>query len=227
MEQKIAVITGVSRGLGRAMAEGFIKQGWIVAGCCRSEEAAKELSRQYPQPHLFQSADVSDMAAISAFGDVVLEQLGTPDLLINNAAIINKNAPLWEIEPADFSRLIDINIKGVYHTIRHFMPAMLQRSRGVIVNFSSGWGRSTSPDVASYCASKFAIEGMSQALSQETDNNVAVVALNPGIIDTEMLRSTFGTAAGSYDDAKTWAKTAVPFLINLGMKDNGKALTAP
>jgi NAD(P)-dependent dehydrogenase (short-subunit alcohol dehydrogenase family) len=97
----------------------------------------------------------------------------------------------------------------------------------VAVNFSSGWGRSTSPEVAPYCATKWAIEGLSQAVSQETGGKTAVVALNPGIIDTEMLRSTFGEGAGHYPNAADWAKRAVPFLVRLGPKDNGKALTAP
>lgn len=227
MSQPIVVITGVSRGLGRAMTEGFIEKGWMVAGCCRNADAARELSRKYPKPHLFLPADVSDPDSVEGFCKTVLSEYGPPDLLLNNAAIINPNAPLWQIPEQDFSRLIDINIKGTYYTIRHLIPEMLKRGSGVIVNFSSGWGRSTSPEVAPYCASKFAIEGLSRALAQETNGRVAVVALNPGIIDTEMLRLTFGEAAGSYDDAKSWAKTAVPFLINLGPKDNGKSLTAP
>jgi NAD(P)-dependent dehydrogenase (short-subunit alcohol dehydrogenase family) len=111
--------------------------------------------------------------------------------------------------------------------MRHFLPAMEERGRGVVVNFSSGWGRSTSPEVAPYCASKWAVEGLSQAVAQEVASGVAVVALNPGIIDTDMLRSCFGESAGSYPDAKAWATRAVPFLENLDSSDNGRALTAP
>ena len=121
----------------------------------------------------------------------------------------------------------DVNIKGTAAMIRHLAPAMIQRGSGVIVNFSSGWGRSTSPEVAPYCATKWAIEGLSQAMSQETGGKVAVVALNPGIIDTEMLRSCFGPSAADFPGPKAWAKHAVPFLAALGPKDNGKALTAP
>jgi NAD(P)-dependent dehydrogenase (short-subunit alcohol dehydrogenase family) len=95
------------------------------------------------------------------------------------------------------------------------------------VNLSSGWGRSTSPEVAPYCASKWAVEGLSQAVAQETAGRVAVIALNPGVIDTEMLRSTFGEDASHYPDASTWAALAVPFIASLGLDDNGRALTAP
>jgi NAD(P)-dependent dehydrogenase (short-subunit alcohol dehydrogenase family) len=104
---------------------------------------------------------------------------------------------------------------------------MMARGSGVIVNFSSGWGRSTSPEVAPYCATKFAIEGLSQAISQETGGRIAVVSLNPGIIDTDMLRSCWNDEAGAYPGPEQWAKRAVPFLMKLGGKDNGRALTAP
>jgi NAD(P)-dependent dehydrogenase (short-subunit alcohol dehydrogenase family) len=101
------------------------------------------------------------------------------------------------------------------------------RKQGVIVNFSSGWGRSTSPEVAPYCASKWAIEGLTQALAQELPPGMAAVPLNPGIIDTDMLRSCFGEGAAGYPSPEEWAQVAVPFLLGLGSKDNGKPLTVP
>jgi NAD(P)-dependent dehydrogenase (short-subunit alcohol dehydrogenase family) len=113
------------------------------------------------------------------------------------------------------------------NVIRHFVPAMIKRERGVIVNFSSGWGRSTDAEVAPYCASKWAIEGLTQAFAQELPAGLAAVALNPGIINTEMLRSCFGGSASGYPSPAEWAKGAVPFLLKLGPGDNGKQLTAP
>jgi len=111
--------------------------------------------------------------------------------------------------------------------IRHFAPAMIAARRGVIVNFSSGWGRSTDPEVAPYCASKWGIEGLTSALAQEIPHGLAAVSLNPGVINTEMLRSCFGASASSYLSPDQWAKTAVPFLLKLGPGDNGKQLEAP
>jgi NAD(P)-dependent dehydrogenase (short-subunit alcohol dehydrogenase family) len=102
---------------------------------------------------------------------------------------------------------------------------MIERKQGVIVNFSSGWGRSTSPEVSGYCASKWAIEGLTQALAQELPNGMAAVPLNPGIIDTEMLRSCFGSSAASYPKPEEWAKRAVPFILRIGPCDNGRSLT--
>ncbi len=225
---KAVVITGVTRGLGRAMASGFAAAGWRVCGCGRSQEAIAELADDPGEPHLFRVVDVTDARAVGAFADEVMETLGhAPDWVLNNAALINPNAPLWEVPVDEFSRVIDVNIKGVFHGVRAFLPGMIARGSGVMVNLSSGWGRGVSPEVAPYCATKWAVEGMTSALAQELPPGLAAVALNPGVIDTEMLRSCFGVGAGSYPGPEAWAQNAVPFLIGLGPKDNGKALSAP
>ena len=221
------VITGATRGLGRAMAERFIALGHTVAGCGRSAAHVAELGKLHPAPHGFAAVDVADGAAVATWAKGVLAKLGPPDLLLNNAAIINDNAPLWEVPAEQFDRLIDVNVKGVANVIRAFVPAMIQRGSGVVVNFSSGWGRSTSPEVAPYCASKYAIEGLTKALAQELPRGLAAVPLNPGVIDTDMLRSSFGGDASSYISADAWAVKAVPFLLELGPRHNGQALTAP
>ncbi|MCW1926470.1 SDR family oxidoreductase [Luteolibacter arcticus] len=104
---------------------------------------------------------------------------------------------------------------------------MIARGSGVVVNFSSGWGRSTAPEVAPYCCTKWGVEGLTQSLARELPPGLAAVALNPGIIDTDMLQSTFGESSKNFPDPATWALKAVSFLENLGPKDNGKALTAP
>lgn len=207
------------------MAEGFIAAGHTVAGCGRSRERLDELAAAFGSPHDFSELDVTDADAVSAWAARLIEALGAPDLLINNAALINANAPLWEVPAAEFDKVIDVNIKGVTNVIRAFVPAMIARGGGVIVNFSSGWGRSTSPEVAPYCATKFAIEGLTGALAQELPNGLAAVALNPGVIDTDMLRSCFGGGAGSYAKPNAWAKRAVPMLLGLDAKDNGQSLS--
>jgi NAD(P)-dependent dehydrogenase (short-subunit alcohol dehydrogenase family) len=120
-----------------------------------------------------------------------------------------------------------VNSKGAHGVLRAFLPAMIARGRGVVVNFSSGWGRSTSPEVAPYCATKWGVEGLTAALASELPAGLAAVALNPGIIDTRMLRSSFGAAASSYPKPERWAAAAVPFLASLGPAHNGKALTVP
>ena len=113
----------------------------------------------------------------------------------------------------------------VANVLRHALPVMIDRGMGVAVNFSSGWGRSTSPEVAPYCATKWAIEGLTQSLAEELPGGVAAVALNPGVIDTDMLRSAWGDGAAAYPDPEEWARRAVPFLEKLGAGDNGGALS--
>lgn len=224
---KKVVITGCSRGLGRAMVAEFARRGWVVAGCARNAQKVAELQQAFPSPHFFAVCDVADESQVQTFCEAAQTHCGVPDLVLNNAATVNANAPLWEISAEEFSRVVDINIKGPASVMRHLLPPMLKQGGGVIVNFSSGWGRSTSPEVAPYCATKFAIEGLSLAVAQETGGQVAVVPLNPGIIDTQMLRSCFGAEAADYPTPEQWASTAVPFLIKLGPKDNGRSLTTP
>jgi NAD(P)-dependent dehydrogenase (short-subunit alcohol dehydrogenase family) len=222
---KKILITGVSRGLGRAMAEEFIRLGHTVIGCGRSEKAIAELNKQFASPNDFTVVDVAADEQVAVWAKRVLQSHGAPDLLLNNAALINRNAPLWEVPAKEFSDIIDVNIKGVVNVIRHFVPAMVARRAGVIVNFSSGWGRSADAEVAPYCATKWAIEGMTNSLSQELPTGMAAVPLNPGIIDTDMLRSCFGGSSSSYPSPSKWAKTAVPFLLNLDSSDNGRQLS--
>ncbi|WP_395716431.1 SDR family oxidoreductase [Prosthecobacter sp.] len=224
---KNVVITGCTRGLGRAMIPLFVEAGWQIAGCGRNEDQIAELGREFAKPHFFSACDVSRENEVAAFCAAILDHFGPPDLVLNNAAIINPNAPLWETSAEEFSRIVDINIKGPAAMMRHLLPAMLKRGGGVIVNFSSGWGRCTAADVAPYCATKYAIEGLSMATAQDTGGKVAVIPMNPGIIDTDMLRSTFGGGAGGFPDADDWARRAVPFFMKLGRKDNGKPLTVP
>jgi NAD(P)-dependent dehydrogenase (short-subunit alcohol dehydrogenase family) len=224
---KVVVITGVSRGLGRAMVGEFIRLGHNVAGCARSQNAILELRGSFKPPNMFHDINVAEDGSVADWARNVVDAFGPPDLLINNAGIINRNAPLWRVSTDEFSRVIDINIKGTANVIRHFVPSMLQQKSGVIVNFSSGWGRSADAEVAPYCATKWAIEGLSQALAQELPSGMAAVALNPGIINTEMLRSCFGGSASSYPSAEQWARKAVPFLLSLGAEHNGRPLTAP
>ena len=190
------VMTGVTRGLGRAMLDEFAARGHVVAGCGRSAAAIGTLRLSFAAPHQFASVDVADDIQVSQWARHVLTTLGPPDILINNAALTNTLAPLWEVPAAEFGALIDVNIKGVANLLRHFVPAMIAEGRGVIVNLSSGWGRGTAPNVAPYCASKWAIEGLTQALAQELPAGMAAVPLNPGIIDTDMLRTSFGEEAG-------------------------------
>jgi NAD(P)-dependent dehydrogenase (short-subunit alcohol dehydrogenase family) len=224
---RIIVLTGVTRGLGRALAGEFQSAGHTILGCGRSREGIEALRAELGAPHDFAVVDVAEDAAVAAWAARLLEKFGAPDLLLNNAAVINPPAPLWRVSAAEFDRVVDVNLKGVANVIRHFVPAMVRRGAGVIVNFSSGWGRSTDAEVAPYCATKWAVEGLTQALAQELPDGMAAVALNPGIIDTDMLRTCWASGAAAYPKPGVWARRAAPFLLQLGPRHNGQPLTAP
>lgn len=221
---KTVVITGCSRGLGEAMVKGFQAMGHQVFGCSSS---AKSIAAMEDDKH-FRQCDVSDDSAVEAFATYVCQEIGTaPDLVINNAALMNANAPLWEVPAAELSRLMEVNICGVANMIRHFVPPMIDRGSGVIVNFSSYWGRSTSSDVAPYCGSKWGVEGLTSGLAQDLPRGLAAVALNPGVIATDMLRSCFGPGADAYLSPAEWAESAVPFIDEFDASVNGQSLTVP
>jgi NAD(P)-dependent dehydrogenase (short-subunit alcohol dehydrogenase family) len=209
------------------LAARFVEQGHTVAGCGRSADAVAGLANEFGKPHRFDAVDVADDASVAQWAARVLKEIGPPDYLLNNAATINRNAPLWEVPADEFSTVVDVNIKGIANVIRHFLPAMIERQSGVVVNFSSGWGRGTAPEVAPYCATKWGVEGLTQSLAQELPKGMAAIPLNPGIINTEMLQSCFGEGAGRFPDADAWSHVAASYILSLGPKQNGEALTVP
>lgn len=224
---RFIVVTGATRGLGKALVARFVEAGHTVAACGRSTKGVDALFKEFGGSHRFDAIDVADDAHVASWARDVLNKFGAPHVLVNNAAVINHNAPLWKVPAAEFASVMNVNVTGTANVIRHFAPAMIEREEGIIVNFSSGWGRSTSADVAPYCASKWAIEGLTQALAQELPKGMAAVALNPGIINTDMLQSCFGENADSYPDADRWSRVAAPYILSFNASHNGEPLTVP
>lgn len=220
------VLTGATRGLGAAMLEGFAAQGCVVHGCGSKADLVNRLTKSLPAPHRFEVVDVTNAGQVNGWAEKVLKD-GPPDLLVNNAAVIHSPGKLWDLPSAEWKRVFDVNVLGMVEVLRAFVPAMVARRKGVIVNFSSTWGRSTSPDVSLYCASKYAVEGLTKSLAQELPTGMAAVALNPGVIATDMLAQVFGTAASSYPTPAAWGRRAVPFILGLGAADNGSSANVP
>jgi NAD(P)-dependent dehydrogenase (short-subunit alcohol dehydrogenase family) len=220
------VITGVTKGLGRALTEWYLANGHTVAGCGRNGQEIFDLRMSHGEPNDFAALDVTQATKVAIWAERVLGLFaGPPDLLINNAGLMNDPAPLWQVPAEKFAAVIQVNLAGVANVIRAFAPAMVEAGKGVIVNFSSGWGRSVAPEVAPYCATKWGIEGLTKALAEELPKGMAAVPLNPGVIDTAMLRQCWADGAASYSKPAEWAKVAAPFILKLGPKDNGKSVS--
>ncbi len=219
------VITGVTRGLGLALAKKFIARGHTVSGGGRSGTEIFDLRMDHGAPHDFMVCDVALDNKVALWAAKVLEHDAAPDILICNAGVMNPLAPLWAQSDREFTKVVDVNVRGVANVIRHFVPSMVAKKRGVIVNLSSGWGRGVARDVAPYCATKWAIEGLTKALAEELPAGMAAVPLNPGVIDTDMLRSCRAEGAAGFPKAAAWAEAAAPFILGLGPKDNGKSLS--
>ncbi|KAI4375828.1 hypothetical protein MLD38_013650 [Melastoma candidum] len=226
--RKTVLITGVSKGLGRALAVELAKGGHLVIGCSRSQEgldALRPLLLPDPNLHLLLQADVRFNSSVEELARVVMEKKGLPDIIVNNAGSINANNKIWEVPAEEFDMVMDTNVKGTANVMRHFLPRMVERKQGIVVNISSGWGRSGAALVAPYCASKWAIEGLSRSVAKEVPEGVAVVALNPGVVNTDMLASCFGNSASLYQAPDAWSVKAAAMILNLSSADNGASLT--
>ena len=129
-QPKTIVVTGTTRGLGLAMVEKFIEMGHTVLGCGRNREAVETLRHRYQGAHDFGLVDVARESQVEPWAARLLSSRGAPDLLINNAAVINQNTPLWQVPADEFDQLVDVNIKGVANVIRHFVPAMVAAQIG-------------------------------------------------------------------------------------------------
>jgi NAD(P)-dependent dehydrogenase (short-subunit alcohol dehydrogenase family) len=222
MQKPSIVITGATRGCGWALAHFYGTLGHPVFICGRSS-----LSAPLPKSVIFTQADVTRSDELQVWSQFVCREIGAPDFVLNNAALINRSSPLWELSAEEIDPVLDVNLKGTIHVIRAFAPFMISAGKGIFVNFSSGWGRSTAPEVAPYCATKWAIEGLTQALAQELPPGLAAIALNPGIINTEMLQSCFSGGASAYPKPEEWVRQAGPFILSLTAKDNGRSVDVP
>lgn len=234
-EKRVVVITGATKGIGSALVGEFARCGWKVAGCGRSAKQVQELQNRYGDEHLFSVVNIKDDAAVAKWAEEVKEKLGVPFILINNAGMINESKVLWKVSSDEFADVMDTNVIGTVNMLRHFVPLMLQKEEGIIVNVSSGWGMkgmvTFSPDCegwgsfAPYCASKFAIEGLTQSLSQELPQGIVAITLAPGTSDTAMLNKALPEEAGKYPTAEERAKVIVPALLKIQQQDSGKHLS--
>ena len=190
--RKVALITGSSRGIGRACAEALAGAGWAVCvNCVERADLAAELCeklRADGADAIWVQADVADAGAVKAMVERCEKELGKVTLLVNNAGI-GKQMQFQDIDRATWDRMFAVNLGGCYNTIQAVLPSMLHEHAGCIVNMSSIWGRHGASCEAAYSATKHAIIGLSRSLAAElAPSGIRVNAVAPGVIDTDMVQ---------------------------------------
>jgi NAD(P)-dependent dehydrogenase (short-subunit alcohol dehydrogenase family) len=182
LDGKVAVVTGASRGLGAGLVARFLERGLSVAACARQRPA------HTGERTLARACDVTDATAMAAFCDAAAARFGRVDLWINNAGLLAPIGPLRDNDPAEFARHIEVNVLGVFNGSRAFIRHLHGRGgSGVLLNISSGAARNAYAGWSAYCASKAAVDRMSESIAlEEQANGLRVHAVAPGIVDTDM-----------------------------------------
>jgi len=197
-EPKVAIVTGASRGIGRATAIALARRGVGVALAARSRVALlaveKEIREQGGRA-LSIPTDVSDEGAVAALVEMAVREIGPIDLLVNNAGTLER-APVVETDAAAWDRVLGVNLKGAFLCARAVLPSMIERGRGRIVNVSSISGKLGTPLLTAYCASKWGLLGFSLATAEEMKpHGIQVFSVCPGSVNTEMLQQGLPGAA--------------------------------
>jgi NAD(P)-dependent dehydrogenase (short-subunit alcohol dehydrogenase family) len=186
----VAIVTGGGRGIGEAIALGLAKAGASVAVVARSEDQLTQTVREITQlgsRAMFFAADVSDPAAVERMVVEVEQTLGSVDLLVNNAGLAGPIGPTWETDPDDWWRCLEVNLRGPMLCSRAFLPGMIARGGGRIVNVASGAGTFAIPYLGAYVTSKTALIRFTEILALEVaQHGVKVFAIEPGTVRTSM-----------------------------------------
>lgn len=188
---QIAIVTGASRGIGRAIATALVHQGAIVIGTATTDQGAGLIGEELGNIGNRGSGrrlDVADGAAIEAFVKEVTESFGAPTILVNNAGITRDNL-LMRMRAEEWDTVVAVNLSSLYHICKASLRGMMKARRGRIINIGSVVGITGNPGQANYAAAKAGIIGFSKSLAREVaSRNITVNTIAPGFIETDMTR---------------------------------------
>jgi NAD(P)-dependent dehydrogenase (short-subunit alcohol dehydrogenase family) len=191
LENKVAIVTGSTMGIGKAIAKLFLAQGaFVVLNSHRYDEAAAAISQELDDERaLFIQADVSDAAAMQSLVDQAIARFGTVDILINNAGMDVFTDPL-EMTSEQWKHCFDVDLSGAWNTIRAVLPTMLQQGAGNIVNIASVHGHKIIPGCFPYPVAKHALIGLTRSLGIEyAARGIRVNSISPGLIMTDAIEA--------------------------------------
>jgi 3-oxoacyl-[acyl-carrier protein] reductase len=187
---QVAVVTGAGRGIGSAIAQRLAALGAIAVLCGRSmkplQTTAENIDAKGGQSKVMQ-CDVSNLKSVQALASFVNQSFGRADILVNNAGIGSFSAPLHELTPEEWEKVLNTNLRGVYYCIRSFAPMMIRAKTGHVVNISSLAGKNALPNGAAYAASKWGLNGLTYSVAEELrPHNIRVAVVCPGSVNTDL-----------------------------------------
>ncbi len=189
LKGKKAIITGAGRGIGRAIAIALAKEGVHLGLIARTEEGLQNVANEIGNDNITVSivtADVSSNEQVNNAIDQLKSSMGNIDILINNAGIA-KFGNFLDLEVAEWEKIIQVNLMGMYYVTRAVLPTMIEQQSGDIINISSTAGQRGGPLTSAYSASKFGVLGLTESLAMEVrKHNIRVTALTPSTVATDM-----------------------------------------
>jgi NAD(P)-dependent dehydrogenase (short-subunit alcohol dehydrogenase family) len=205
LQDKVAIVTGSTKGIGRAVAIGYAEEGAAVIVCGRSEDLAKNLAEELTQKGkkaIAMKLDVTSVDSVNQVVDQVVKQLGRIDILVNNAGI----SPIWkraeDTSKEAWEQIIATNLTGAFLCAQAVGKVMIKQKSGKIINMTSVGGEVALPRLVAYCASKAGIISLTQVLAAEwAQHNILVNAIGPSYVETEFTAGLRGNQA-IYDDLK-------------------------
>ena len=207
-ENKVVLVTGGTSGIGRATAIAFAREGaTVVVSGRRKAEGAETVTHveKAGGKGLFVQSDVSDEAQVKSLIDTVLKEYGRLDIAFNNAGIEGTPGPLTESTVEQYQRVFDINVKGVFLSMKYEIPALLKSGGGAIVNTSSVLGHVAMPNMGLYNATKHAVLGLTKSAALETaKQGIRVNSVSPAVIETEMFERFAATSSPGAAERRTY-----------------------
>ena len=183
-----AIVTGAARGIGYACAERLVASGAALSLWDQDEAALAAAAARLGKPHTV-AVDITDADSVAAAAETSIRALGKVDILVNNAGITGANKRTWEFEPAEWRRVIDVDLTGAFLCCRALVPGMMARSYGRIVNMASVAGKEGNPNAAAYSAAKAGLIGLTKSLGKElATEGIMVNCVTPAAAETDLFK---------------------------------------